>query len=288
MYRPPYTQEISRQHKACFLFLLDQSYSMQEPLGNSPNRKCDKLITAINGWLQNMAIRASGDAGIKDWMDVGVFGYRTDVNATPIITSALQGPLAGRAIVSISEVGCYPARIDTRIQYLHDEETGEVLQMPCEMPVWVDPVAEGGTPMCHMLYYSHQILSDWISRHRQSFPPIVVHITDGESQDGDPVPYADALRSLATDDGNVLLFNCHLSMTAAEPFMFPASEEGLPDVLARVLFRMSSVLPEPFYRLATSEGLPLQPNARGMAFNADIVCLIQFLKMGTQAATVLR
>ena len=63
MYRPPYTQSISRQNKACFLFLLDQSFSMEEPLGNSSNRKCDELVTAINGWLQNMAIRASGDEG---------------------------------------------------------------------------------------------------------------------------------------------------------------------------------------------------------------------------------
>jgi hypothetical protein len=77
-------------------------------------------------------------------------------------------------------------------------------------------------------------------------------------------------------------------MTAAEPFMFPATDEGLPDELARVLFHMSSVLPEPFYRHAVAEGFPLQSSARGMAFNADMVCLIQFLNMGTQAAPGLR
>lgn len=288
MSRAPYTQEISRQNKACFLFLLDQSYSMEEPLGNSTNRKCDELCAAINGWLQNMAIRASGDEGIKDWMDVGVFGYRTDQQAQPIIESALQGPLRNRELVSITEIGAHPARIDTRTQYLPDEESGELVELPCEMPVWVDPKAEGGTPMCHMLYRAHELLSRWIAQHPRSFPPIVVHITDGESQDGDPVPYADAVRSLATENGNVLLFNCHLSMTAADPFMFPASEEGLPDELAKVLFRMSSVLPEPFYRHAIAEGFPLRPNARGMAFNADMVCLIQFLNMGTQAAPGLR
>ena len=32
----------------------------------------------------------------------------------------------------------------------------------------------------------------------------------------------------------------------------------------------------------------MQPNARGMAFNADMVCLIQFLNMGTKAAPGLR
>ena len=288
MAHAPYTQEISRQNKACFLFLLDQSFSMEEPLGNSPNRKCDELVTAINGWLQNMAIRASGDEGIKDWMDIGVFGYRTDQSATPIIESALQGPLAGRQLVSITEIGVNPARIDSRMQFIPDEETGEMIEVPCEVPVWVDPVTEGGTPMCHMLYHCHEILGQWIAQHPRSFPPIVVHITDGESQDGDPIPYAQSVTNLATEDGNVLLFNCHLSMTAADPFMFPAGDQGLPDDLARVLFQMSSVLPDPFVRHATGEGLQVQPGARGMAFNADMVCLIQFLNMGTQAAPGLR
>ena len=288
MTRPPYTQEISRQNKACLLFLLDQSFSMEEPLGNSPNRKCDELVGAINGWLQNMAIRASGDEGIKDWMDIGVFGYRTDQYAQPIIESALQGALADRTLVSIAEVGANPVRIDTRTQYIPDDETGEMLPIPCEVPVWVDPKAEGGTPMCHMFYRAHEILTEWIAGHRNSFPPIVVHITDGESQDGDPTAYADAVKNLATDDGNVLLFNCHLSMTAAAPFMFPSGDGGLPDELARVLFHLSSVLPEPFYRHGVVEGFPLQPGARGMAFNADMVCLIQFLNMGTQVAPGLR
>ena len=288
MSRPSYSQEISRQNKACFLFLLDQSFSMEEPLGNSSNRKCDELVTAINGWLQNMAIRASGDEGIKDWMDVGVFGYRTDQQANPIIESALQGAMADRALVSIAEIGACPARIDQRMQYIPDEATGEMLEVPCEVPVWVDPVTEGGTPMCHMLYHAHGVLSQWITQHPASFPPIVVHITDGESQDGDPIPYAEALKNLATQDGNVLLLNCHLSMTAADPFMFPAHGEGLPDELARVLFDMSSILPDPFVRHATMEGFQLQSGARGMAFNADMVCLIQFLNMGTQAAPGLR
>ena len=288
MSRAPYSQEISRQNKACFLFLLDQSFSMEEPLGSSSNRKCDELVTAINGWLQNMAIRASGDEGIKDWMEVGVFGYRTDQSANPIIESALTGPLAGRSLVSITEIGANPARIDCRTQYIPDEETGEMIEVPCEVPIWVDPVTEGGTPMCHMLYRAHEILSEWIGQHPKSFPPIVVHITDGESQDGDPIPYAEAVKNLATEDGGVLLLNCHLSMTAADPFMFPSSREGLPDELAKVLFDMSSVLPDPFVRHATMEGFQLQAGARGMAFNADMVCLIQFLNMGTQAAPGLR
>jgi hypothetical protein len=288
MSRPPYSQEISRQNKACFLFLLDQSFSMEEPLGSSSYRKCDELSVAINGWLQNMAIRATGDEGIKEWMDVGVFGYRTDDRGNMIIEPALLGELRGRGFVSIREIGEKPARIDTRTQFVPSEETGEMMEVPCDVPVWVDPVAQGGTPMCNMLYQAHGLLSEWIQQHPHSFPPIVVHISDGESQDGDPAPYADAVKRLGTSDGNVLLLNCHLSSTAADPFMFPAASEGLPDQWARVLFEMSSVLPEPFHRHAAAEGFQLPANARGMAFNANMVCLIQFLNMGTQAAPGLR
>ena len=263
MSRVPYSQEVNRQNKACFLFLLDQSFSMEEPLGDSPRRKCDELVTVINGWLQNMAIRATGDAGIKDWMDVEVIGYRTDQNAQPIIEPAMQGPLAGRTLVSITEIGAHPgADRQPHAELSRRRDRGDG-RGPCESPVWVDPRAEGGTPMCHMLYQAHQILSEWIGQHPRSFPPIVVHITDGESQDGDPIPYADALRNLSTADGNVLLFNCHLSMTKANPFMFPAAEEGLPDELAKVLFRMSSILPEPFMRHAAEELFPLQPGRGG-------------------------
>ena len=91
---------------------LDQSYSMVEPLGGSANRKCDELAHAVNAWLYNMSIRASGDEGIRDWMDVGVIGYRTDQQANPIIGPSLVGPLAGSELVSVTDMGNNPARIE--------------------------------------------------------------------------------------------------------------------------------------------------------------------------------
>jgi hypothetical protein len=283
-----YQREISRDHKACILFLLDQSYSMTEPLGGSQRRKCDELALAVNRWLHNMAIRASGDEGIRDWMDVGVIGYRTDQSANPIIEPALTGPLAGRQLVSITDIGNSPARIETTIQTITDEDTGEILEVPSDDPVWVDPAAEGSTPMCHVFHHAYGLLEGWIRDHQQSFPPIVVHITDGESQDGDPIPYAEAVKSLATTDGNVLLLNCHLSMTAADSFVFPSTEPNVADPLARVLFQMSSTLPDPIFHAAVAEGYPCQAGARGMAFNADMTVLIKFLDMGTRAAVQLR
>lgn len=284
----PYTQEISRENKALFVFLLDQSFSMEEPLGNSGKRKMDELALALNGWLQNMVIRATGSEGIKDWIDIGVIGYRTDMEANPIIESPLGGALEGRMLASITEIGENPWRMEAQIQKFYDEDTGELIETNVEIPVWVEPKAEGGTPMCTVFYEAYQMVEQWINEHQSSFPPIVIHITDGESQEGDPIPYADPLKELATDDGNVLLFNCHLSMTPSDAFLFPHSDEILPEELSRILFQMSSVLPAKLYESAVAEGFELQPGARGMAFNADMVSLIKFLDMGTRVASTLR
>src|SRR5262245_21002103 len=156
----PYTQEISRQNKACFLFLLDQSYSMTEPLANSQRTKKQELALAINSWINNAAIRAAGGSGIKDWMDIGVIGYRTDPQANPIVGPTMAGTLAGRNLVSITEIADNPNRIAEEMQVYADPATGELIQNPVQVPVWVEELAEGGTPICTTLHMAHGILSE--------------------------------------------------------------------------------------------------------------------------------
>jgi hypothetical protein len=289
-----YEQEISRQHPTLFVFLLDQSYSMEEPLGgNNPegNRKMDQLAIAINSWLNNMCIRCTGSEGVKHWVDVALIGYRTDMEANPIIESPLGGELGriakqeNRLLFSINEISDTPARTTQLTKSIFDEDTGEVMEVSEEALVWVEPMAEGGTPMCSALHTVYGIVEQWIQSHQDSFPPIVIHITDGESQEGDPLPYAEPIMDLETTDGQVLLFNCHLSMSQVDPFMFPHNDEILPDEQARVLYGMSSPFPDPIYERAVAEGFDLQSGARGMVFNADMVTLIRFLDMGTRVAT---
>ncbi len=87
---------------------------------------------------------------------------------------------------------------------------------------------------------------------------------------------------LGTNDGNALVFNIHLSEVAAMPVQYPDTEDALPDDLAKRLFRMSSVLPEPSRNLAATLDLPVTENSRGFVFNADMTALVQFLDIGTR------
>lgn len=291
--KEPYTQEIARATPACFLFLLDQSLSMEELIAGNGPPKCKQLADAINFWINAMIIKATGDAGIKDWMEIAVVGYTTDDDGNPIIGTALGGELASQPdeFIKISQFQQHPLRVVQRMQQFVDTDTSEIMEVPVDVTEWIDPQAVKGTPMCYALLTAHQMLDRWINsgNHMDCFPPIVIHITDGETSDGgNPEEYADSVRSLATNHGNVLMFNCSLSAQAADKIMFPGSIEMMPDQFAQTLFRMSSVLPAPMVRLATTEGFKLDANARGFVFNADTVSLLQFLDMGTRVSKNLR
>ena len=107
-------------------------------------------------------------------------------------------------------------------------------------------------------------------RFRDSFPPIVFHLTDGESQT-DGRQLAEQIKQLATSDGNVLIVNAYIgtrtSLNYRDPEDFPgyvdASEAGpSPDNLR--LFEMSSVAPDTIHRNLVDEGIfpNLRPGSR--------------------------
>ncbi len=157
-----------------------------------------------------------------------------------------------------------------------------LVEQQAEFPVWVEPVSNGPTPMRGALGLAQDALTSWVSDHTTSFPPTLVNITDGEVTDGNPLPVAEALREIETSDGQVLLFNCHISSSSAEAVMFPASPDGLPDHTAVQLFAMSSELPSKHLELARSEGINVSTGSRGFAFNANLVDLTLFLEIGTR------
>lgn len=292
----PYEAEISRANPSCFLFLIDQSGSMQDVMDptnvapmNDPmtvdgrtytqtasgRTKAQGVSDAINRWLRELVLKCTKDEGPRDYYHVGVIGYGAQVGP------ALVGSLAGKELVPISQIANSPARIEERTKKV-DDGAGGLAEQRVRFPIWFDPVANNGTPMTQALSRVHVILSQWVAQNMSSFPPTVIHITDGESTDGDPTSAAENVKRLATNDGNVLLFNVHLSSQRAAPVEFPANEIGLADQYAQLLFRMSSVLPEHIKDAASQAGYVVTEGTRGFSFNADLVAFINFLNIGTR------
>ena len=277
----PYQAEISRANPSCFLFLIDQSGSMEDPFAGSDSkrRKADLLADAINRLLQNLVIKCAKEDGIRDYFSVGVIGYGDKVGP------ALAGQLAGREIAPISDIGNMPARIEERKKKVEDG-AGGLIEQTIRFPIWFDPVCHGATPMCQAFTLAHDVLARWLAQHPDSFPPIVINITDGEATDGDPSSAADALRKLATSDGNVLLFNVQLSAMETAPIEFPAQPDPLPDKHARLMFELSSPLTPHMRSVAQQEGYTVGEGSRGFVFNADMVSVIKFLDIGTRPSNL--
>jgi hypothetical protein len=274
-----YSAEISRSHRAGLLLLIDQSTSMSSPWCGTATTKAQQLALAVNRILGNAVLLCSkGDDRVYDYFEIGVLGYGAEVE--PI----LHGSTVERPMVPISELALEPRRVDEVARKISDG-AGGLVEIMTPIPIWVDPVADGWTPMVEAMNRADEIVARWCDEHPTGFPPIVINITDGESTDGDPRHAAAALRARRTGDGAALLFNVHLTSGSRDAVTFPATATGLPDRYAGTLFEMSSRLPPPMAAAATGLGYGVSEQARGFVYNADATALVEFLDIGTRAVT---
>ncbi|MGO9918153.1 MAG: vWA domain-containing protein, partial [Isosphaeraceae bacterium] len=214
-----YEKSAERANPACIIFLLDQSYSMNDGIAGSSRPKIDALTTAINRFIADLiALCEKGEDKPRHYFDVGVIGYTTDRNdpPNPIIGPVLKGAngtLNGHDLVSVVDLFDDPLAIEDRQKQV-DDGAGGLVTTTVKFPVWYRKPsgdAMSGTPMCAALQYVQNIASTWCAGHPGSFPPVIIHLSDGEATDGDPEPVAEALKALSTEDGQLLLFNCHVS-----------------------------------------------------------------------------
>ena len=272
-----HTAEISRANPTCFLLLVDQSGSMAERFGGDSGRsKAEGVAEAVNRLLQTLVYRCAKGVSILDRYYVGVIGYGGEVRSGFPITA-----LADNVLQPISRIGANPLRIEERIHRI-DDGAGGLRDQCFKLPVWFEPRAQGKTPMCAALRAARDVLVGFIGRYPGCFPPIIINISDGLATDGALEPEAQALRSLASEDGNALLFNLHLTARGETPILFPSHDTGLPDDYARRLFSISSLLPPKMLHQARIQEATLSEGSRGFAFNADLASVVMFLDIGTR------
>ncbi|CUU56319.1 hypothetical protein CcI49_17950 [Frankia sp. CcI49] len=274
-----YSAEINRKQPACLLLVIDHSTSMAETWAGGTMSKADQLALAVNRLLGNAVLLCSrGDDRVYDYFEVGILGYGRGV--APV----LYGSSVSRPLLPISEVALNPNRVDHVLRKVPDG-AGGLVEVQTPIPAWVDPVADGWTPMVEALRVAAWVVDGWCRTHTASFPPIVVNVTDGQSTDGDPREAAAQVRAAGTADGNALLFNAHLSATTRRAVTFPRDRADLPGEFAQVLFDMSSHLPPAMVAAADSLGYPATAGSKGFLYNADVTALIEFLDIGTRAVT---
>jgi hypothetical protein len=277
-----YTAEISRQNPSCFLFLIDQSGSMSDNISGQGKSKAQAVADAINKLLSNLTIKCAKSEGVRDYYHVGVLGYGSSVGV------AFTGGLAGKELAPISEIADNPARIEERNKKV-DDQAGGLIDQKVKFPIWFDSTASGGTPMTQAFSKANQIIDNWLLQYPDCFPPTIIHITDGESTDGDPKEEMKRIIGKTSSDGNVLLFNLHVSSNPnAKTVEFPSNNESLPDQYAHMLYESASTLTQFMVEVIKSDypELTVAETTKGFVLNGDIVSIIKALDIGTRPSNL--
>lgn len=272
-----YEAQISRSSPTAFLFVVDQSGSMSDKM-SSGKSKAEFVADALNRTLMNLVTRCTKAEGVRDFFHIGVIGYGGNG-----VGNGFSGPLGANILNPISAIEQNPVRVEDRKKKM-DDGAGGILETSVKFPVWFEPNASGGTPMRDALTRAAEELVTWCDAHPDGFPPTVLHVTDGESSDGDPEEIATHLSQIRTNDGEVLIFNIHVSTLGAPTISFPSSASGLPDDYAKLLFRMSSQLPQLLIRFAQEKGHKVDIESRGFMFNAEAAEIVDFFDIGTRAS----
>lgn len=286
----PYQAAISRQNPSAFLFILDQSGSMDEAY-ESGKSKAEQLALVVNRVLTNLIVRCTKAEGVRDYFHVGILGYGSHG-----IVNLLPPALGNEIMHPISALEANPLRIEER-RKKEDDGAGGVLERVIKFPVWVEPRAYGGTPMCEALTKAAEELAAWSDAHGDSYPPAILHITDGEANDGtlDEVEeLGNQITQIGTNDGPLLLLNMHLTADGGQAVHFPSSEAGLASLksrdepYAKMLFRMSSIMPKPMLGAAREKGYQVENDARGYIFNGGELDIADFFDIGTRGSAAMR
>lgn len=277
-----YQQTFSRTTPGCIMLLVDRSDSMKQQWGNSGLTLAEGAARAINKLLLELCVKSTKEHGgaMRRYFYCGILGYGfCPGTGGEGVEVALPGPLADRGIVPLPDLADHPIAV-------REEPSVDAVLSRSRVPAWIDPYHGFRTPMCQAIATAGSYLYGWANAFPNSFPPIVINITDGMVTDSpydgaDIATWAQRLTTIATNDGPTLLFNIFLSPTPGNGVWFPASPASLPQP-GPGLFSISSEMPRPMVDNARSAQVQVGPGARGLVFNADLAMLVKFLEIGTR------
>lgn len=278
-----YSQSITRTHRTAFVLLIDTSGSMAEEMRfrGRTSTKAEAVAMITNELLFELLARANRTEGLRNYYDIAVLGYGGNDEVRSLLDEEHE-------MISIKRLGELPVELHREVIELRQPD-GSVSLREIRTPRWVAPRAAGQTPMLDALRVARDLLQEWTMQpeNAQSFPPILFNITDGEATDGfreDIQAVSEQIRSLRTEDGNVLLINIHIAPDSSErTLFFPCREEQLhPNRYASLLYECSSEMPACFDEaIRRIKGVGAVPPFRGVSFNASAAEVVAMLNIGT-------
>lgn len=283
-----YSARVTSAHPCAFVLLLDHSGSMSDTVIDNRGEAKDKsteVARIVNQFIEEIILTCQRTDIIKDYFEILILSYgKLDEEDNSIVCTAWEGPLAGKTWVTVNELRNSSLRKEI-IEVQNPKPFGPRIRKE-ERNVWIEPCAEGLTPMRKAFEVCSEYLHEWVSRNPNSFPPMVFNITDGAVSDiekySELTEAADQLKAITTTDGNALLFNLLLVDNTDEKREFPSiadRELFEENEYESALFDVSSFIPVNLKKeLPETRNIPDEIKALVLG-SLDMV--IGFLNIGT-------
>ena len=257
------------------IILIDQSGSMLAPYDGN-DTKTVFASKAVNRVIETVIQQNFGRESPKNRCFISVIGYGNDVK------ELCSGYL--------KELYANPIRIESIKKKISDG-AGGIIYVPCEMPIWVEPIPSAYKDECSNMTKAFEsalnTCEQWISQHPDTPAPVILNISNGmpqyegksiETCMAETLEVVNQLRATKCFDGNVLIYNALMDNKDSN-ISFPQSVEQCSNNVEQYIFDISSEVPHARQLIAQKEDLAMQKNSRTCIFNAnnmrDLVSIIQ-------------
>lgn len=278
-----YSAQITRVTPTAFVFMVDQSVSMSSTtvLNGETMTKAEAVSRIVNSQIEELVNRCIKTNEIRRYYDIALIGYGHEVHY------GWKGELEGKDFVSPQELHDHPYK---RITVKEEKRTRKGVSIKdVEKVQWIEPDTSGNWTHMHDAFTkAEELLEKWIEKYgeKDCYPPTIINITDGIFNDStyeDMLQITNELKSMFTNDGNVQIFNVHIS-NEGNTVTFPVNRDELSDnEFGKYLYDFSSLLPLRYNEeIAKIRGdVDATVRHRAMAMNSDMATLIQLMDIGT-------
>lgn len=222
-----YTQPATSLTPALIIYLIDASNSMNDPCGNTT--KIDVVNKALGDAMKDMVRRSMRDYIVQPRYKVAIFAYSTE------ILNVSNG------IRTITEL---------------------VPQGPPTI------IANGKTNTEDGFIAVEELLQVHLTEFENSPAPLVCHLTDALRTSSDPQPIVQRIKAMRVEDGPVLVENVYVGDNMLRKRVRDwhkwggvFKEDQLMNEYAKLLFSLSSPLPETYRQNINNAGYSLQSGA---------------------------
>lgn len=278
-----YSAQITRATPTAFVFMVDQSCSMSSEINYNGETmtKAEAVARIVNQQIEELILRCIKTNEIRHYYDMALIGYGHNIRC------GWKGDLEGKEFASPQELHDHPFKKITVREEKHTRKGITVKEV--EKVQWIEADSNGNwTHMYDAFVKAKELLEGWISKYgdKDCYPPTIINITDGKyngTTDEDMLQITNEIKSMFTNDGNVQIFNIHISSNG-QKVTFPIEKDELnEDSYGKHLYEFSSLLPLRYNAEIAKLRNDADCNARhrAMAMNADMGTLVQLMDIGT-------